>query len=373
MRWFLWILILLFGAACSTSTDAPSDQGQIEVDLGEEPDPGPSPEPDPGPSPEPDPGSQTNDGGLLPFESCVFTDPTGMDKTLDVAYADLHELQALDIRTPKGKDGPFPVLIWIHGGAWKQGTKNSIPTWLQQIAAGDYAIASIDYRFSDNDWPASAADARASIRWLRAHASEYNLNPDQFGLLGSSAGGHLSGLVAVSADAEVLNGEEALGNWEVSGAVQAAAPFYGPHDLANLDPDRALSNCPDDKEMVHDEPDTPETLLLDCAPSYSSCPDLSAEASPISYVDDSDPPTFLVHGLEDCTIAPNQSVRMAQALQKVGVPTYLALVPEAGHNSSQCAEFGQLVIPLRAFFDRYVRGCDTEKFIEDYIFESGSE
>jgi acetyl esterase/lipase len=347
-----------------------TDPGDVPVnDPGSPADLHPELEPD-GAS-NPDLGMSTD--ALLPLEACAFSDPTGMEKFLNVAYADLHELQLIDIRTPKGKDGPFPVLIWIHGGAWKQGSKNVVPTWLQQIAAGDYAIASIDYRFSDIDWPASAADARASIRWLRAHASDYNLNPDQFGVLGSSAGGHLSGLVAVSADAEVLNGEEALGNWEVSGAVQAAVPFYGAHDFANLDPDRALSNCADDKEMVHDEVGSPETLLLDCAPSYSNCPALAAEASPISYVDASDPPTFLVHGLEDCTIAPNQSVRMAEALHTLGVPTYLALVPDAGHNSSQCVEFGQLVVPLRAFFDRYLRSCDSTHVFAEYAFESDSE
>jgi len=309
-------------------------------------------------------------GSLLPFEACVFHEAQGSDSYLDVAYATEHEAQRIDIRVPKGKDEPYPVLIWIHGGAWKQGTKSQVPTWLKQVAAGDFAIASIDYRFSDNPWPATAADVRTAIRWLRAHASEYNLNPNQFGVLGSSAGGHLSSLVAVGSGVEALNGEEALGNWDVSDAVQAAAPFYGPHDFASLDLDRDLSLCEDDKEMVHGTSDSPETLLLDCTPTYMDCLELAKEASPLTYVDASDPPTFVVHGLDDCTIAPNQSVRMADALDKAGVPTYLALVPGAGHNSSQCVEFGELVIPLRGFFDRYVRGCDTEKFFEAFVFNA---
>ena len=375
MRQYFWTLTLVF-VACSNVT-SPTDSSSQDVfeDQGGEVQNGPDdvlqvPE---DVSLSADDGGSSDSGALLPFESCAFTTSTGMEKFIDVAYAQLHELQKLDIRVPKDQAGPFPVLIWIHGGGWHQGTKKTVPQWLQQVAAADYAIVSIDYRLSDQDWPATAADARAAIRWLRANAVEYNLNPNQFGLLGSSAGGHLSGLVSVSSDADVLNGEESLGNWDVSGAVQAVAPFYGPHDFANLDPDRDLSNCADDKEMIHDMEGTPETKLLDCSPTFSSCPELVAEASPITYVDASDPPSFLVHGLEDCTIAPNQSVRMADALSTAGVPTYLSLVPEAGHNSSQCVQFGELVIPLRAFFDRYVRNCDTEKFLEDFVVQAGAE
>ena len=120
-------------------------------------------------------------------------------KTLrDLAYVSGgHARQKLDLYLPKS-DGPLPLVIWIHGGGWRQGTKGgNLPAL--RLARRGYAVASLDYRLSgDAKFPAQIEDCKAAVRWLRAHVKKYNLNPDRFGAWGSSAGGHLVALLGTS-------------------------------------------------------------------------------------------------------------------------------------------------------------------------------
>ena len=172
MRQYFWTLTLVFVACSNVTSPTDSNSQDVFEDQGGEVQNGPD---DVAQVSEDvclsaDDGGSSDSGELLPFESCACTTSTGMEKFIDVAYAQLHELQKLDIRVPKDQVGPFPVLIWIHGGGWHQGTKKTVPQWLQQVDAADYEIVSIDYRLSDQHWPATAADARAAIRGLRATA-----------------------------------------------------------------------------------------------------------------------------------------------------------------------------------------------------------
>lgn len=120
--------------------------------------------------------------------------PPGVTARRDLAYVgDGHERQTLDVFVPETADGPLPLIIWIHGGGWQNGSKDGCPPLRTGFTERGYAVASINYRLSGHAvFPAQIEDCKAAIRWLRAHAEEYGLDPQRFGVWGSSAGGHLA-------------------------------------------------------------------------------------------------------------------------------------------------------------------------------------
>src|SRR5262245_16777171 len=114
---------------------------------------------------------------------------------------DGHERNRLDLYLPMKTDNPLPVIIWIHGGGWRAGSKDRCP--ITALSAKGYAVASINYRFLVHaDFPAQIEDCKAAVRWLRANAKTYNLDPDHIGVMGASAGGHLASLLGVAGDAK---------------------------------------------------------------------------------------------------------------------------------------------------------------------------
>src|SRR4029077_7199543 len=124
----------------------------------------------------------------------------------------------LDLYLPKSADGPLPLVVWVHGGAWRAGSKEQTPALF--LLTRGYAVASINYRLSQHArFPAQIEDCKAAIRWLRAHAEEYNLAPDHFGAWGASAGGPLVALLGTSGDVKELEGHE--GPPDESSRVQA--------------------------------------------------------------------------------------------------------------------------------------------------------
>src|SRR5262249_35630047 len=144
----------------------------------------------------------------------------------------------LDLYLPSAGPGPFPVVVWIHGGAWLTGSRFPAPNAAQLTSLG-FAVASVDYRLTSQagQWgaepvifPAQIHDVKGAVRWLRANAATYNLDPARFGCWGSSAGGHLAALLATSGDVPALEGTVG-GNAGFSSAVQACADFFGPTDL----------------------------------------------------------------------------------------------------------------------------------------------
>ena len=128
--------------------------------------------------------------------------PQGVKAHRDLAYVvNGHERQKLDLFVPEKADGPLPLIIWIHGGGWQNGSKEGCPPLRNGYTGRGYAVASINYRLSGHAiFPAQIEDCKAAIRWLRAHAKEYSLDPQRFGVWGSSAGGHLVALLGTSGD-----------------------------------------------------------------------------------------------------------------------------------------------------------------------------
>lgn len=271
--------------------------------------------------------------------------PGGFVSHRNVQYATVDGVPLrLDLYLPAQGEGPFPVLVWIHGGGWRGGTKDLAPggTMVRQTARG-YAVASIEYRLSRQAlFPAQIYDCKGAIRWLRANAAEYALDPDRIGVWGSSAGGHLASMLGVTGDESVLEGDTG-GNLQYSSRVRAVIDLYGPANLLTMNAQSLPCSTID-----HDAPESPESLLLGCP--VQSCADRARLASPVSYVSADDPPFLLIHGTNDCSVPPGQSQELHGDLVDAGVDATLRLLEGAGHGGPQFFAV-ETVAEMEAFFD----------------------
>jgi acetyl esterase/lipase len=242
--------------------------------------------------------------------------PKGVTVTRDLAYVPCgHEHQKLDLYLPEKKpDAPLPVIVWIHGGEWRVGDKAPCPA--DRFAAQGYAVASISYRLSqDAKFPAQIHDCKAAIRWLRAHAKAYNLDPDHIAAWGVSAGGHLSALLATTGDVKGLEGTEG-GNLDESSRIQAAADWFGPIDLLHMGPG-------------HDNADSPESELV--GGPVQEHKKLATLASPLSHLTKEAAPFLISHGDKDDSVPIAQSELLAEGLKKAGVKVTFHTVKGGGH------------------------------------------
>ena len=172
----------------------------------------------------------------------------------DVVYATASATQKLDVYLPEG-DGPFPLIINVHGGGFMMGDKSN-PASADEFLAAGYAVASVDYRLSGEALaPAQIQDVKAAVRFLRANAEQYKLDPQQFAAFGQSAGGNLAALLGTSCGAAALEGAD-LGNADQSSCVQAVVDWFGPTDFLQMDQQFAGTSCP----VTHDAADSPESL-----------------------------------------------------------------------------------------------------------------
>lgn len=237
-----------------------------------------------------------------------------------------HPNQVLDIfLSEQPSDKPLPLMIWIHGGAWMGGDQASPPV-LYLVKQG-FAVASIQYRFSqDALWPAQAYDCKAAIRFLRANARKYNIDPDHFGVGGDSSGGHLAAFVGTSGDVKEMEGD--LGNTNVSSRVQAVVDWFGPTDVTLMG-QQAGPHSP----IQHDTPDSPESRLL--GGPVEEKRDLAKTANPLTYIDKNDPPFLIMHGDNDQLVPLGQSVILAKALIDAGVEVTMKTIHGAGHEGPE--------------------------------------
>ncbi len=245
--------------------------------------------------------------------------PDGAIVHRDLAYVtDGHERQRLDLYLPK-EGTNLPLLINIHGGAFRAGSKE------QGVPVGylrrGYAIASINYRLSQHAlFPAQIQDCKAAVRWLRAHAAEYRIDPTRFAAWGSSAGGHLAAMLGTTGDFQEF---DVGANLDQSSRVQAVVDYFGPTDFLQMDAHRLPNG------MVHDGADSPESQLVGGA--IQENPAKTTRANPITYVSPADPPFLIVHGDQDPLVPHHQSELLEAALKKAGVPVSFYTVKGAGH------------------------------------------
>lgn len=239
-----------------------------------------------------------------------------VQRDLEYAHPDGIPLM-LDLYVPKQTTIRLPVLIWIHGGAWKAGSKARCP--LAFLAQKDFAVVSIEYRLLDQaSFPAQLHDCKAVVRWLKANADKLNLDADRIGVFGASAGGHLAALLGTTPDLKDLEGDVG-GNLEQSSRVQAICAFYPPTDLNQL-----VTN-----PKWRTSPDSDIGKLLG-GPLEQNL-DKAARANPVNYITPDDTPFYIVHGDKDTMVRLEQSKLLHEALLKAGVESTLFVVTGKGH------------------------------------------
>ncbi|WP_026969868.1 alpha/beta hydrolase [Algoriphagus terrigena] len=245
--------------------------------------------------------------------------PEGTTLHGNISYqGDTLKKHLLDIYLPANATGKLPLVIWVHGGGWLSNDKYAdmgyMKETIKELMNKGYALASIDYRFSTQaTFPAQMLDCNAAISYLVDNAEKYGLATDRMALMGFSAGGHLASMVGLSNNNDVEEFYNPGTNRKFS--FKAVVDFYGPADLT------LFPGAIDSK--------SPEALLIGAAPLDR--PDLAKVASPVSYVDEKDPPFLIIHGEKDDLVSPTQSHLLNSWLQVKGVPTELIVVKGAPH------------------------------------------
>jgi acetyl esterase/lipase len=244
---------------------------------------------------------------------------------LDIPYADTgNPRHRLDLYLPKERDHEkLPVIVFIHGGGWMFGDKSDGAGRLMPLLrTGEYAGVSVEYRLSDEaTWPAQIHDVKAAVRWIRANARKYALDPNRIGVWGRSAGAHLALMLGVTGDVAELDGR--LGPYKgLSSKVTCVVNFFGATDLPAM--------IGKDSDIDRTSPDAFEAKLIGGALPQN--PAKAKSASPITYVTPGDPPVLTVHGNADRTVPYDQAVRIDAALHKAGVPSYFVTVEGGGHD-----------------------------------------
>ena len=272
-----------------------------------------------------------------------------------VPYATLGGKDLLmDIYVPAKGDGPFPAVVWIHGGGWSGGTRGRPPR-PGLILNNGIAIVSIDYRLSGQDgqygthdvhWPAQIHDCKGAIRYIRANADTYGIDPQRIAAWGSSAGGHLSAMLAVSGGDETLEGTTG-GNLAYSSRVLACVDYFGPSDLLAMNED---VTDPPGSLIDHDAPNSPESRLIgydmngqgledikanleNPAPPYPALLALVQSASPYLLVKGDGARILIEHGDQDTSVPNRQSEKLHEAYIDAGLDSTFELIPGAGHGA----------------------------------------
>lgn len=243
------------------------------------------------------------------------------DTTKNIVYAEAGGKKLLlDLYMPSGKKDPY-LIVWIHGGAWRSGSKESPP--LGMLPYG-YALASINYRLSEEAaFPAPIYDIKASIRFLRANAKKYGYRSDKIIIWGSSAGGHLAALAGMTNNDKELEGN--LGAYtNESSSIQCILDFYGPSNFMTI-----LNQSTPHGLSVR----IPALTLLLGKP-VEQAPDLAKQASPVYQADSTDPPILIVHGDQDIQVPVNQSLELAGVYKKNKLTVQLEIIPGGGHGGA---------------------------------------
>ena len=248
--------------------------------------------------------------------------PPGVVKHADLVYASINGRDlSLDIYAPSTKpERPIPVIVWVHGGGWRSGSKARINRSLPILSRG-YGLVSIEYRLSGQAiFPAAIADVKAAFRWVRANAATYDFDPARIGAWGSSAGGHLVALLGTAhevAEWDAIHEE----NSGVSSRPDAVCNWFGPADFLRMNdfPGR----------IDHDSPDSPESKFI--GGPIQDNQQRARRANPISYVTPDDPPMLHMHGELDQSVPFNQSELLHAALEEAGVDSTLYMVKSADH------------------------------------------
>ncbi|HJC14919.1 MAG TPA: alpha/beta hydrolase [Candidatus Fusicatenibacter intestinigallinarum] len=234
---------------------------------------------------------------------------------VDAWYGHTRQDLKLDLIYPYDAEKEYPCIVWICGGAWLTMDKSAHLAYLTELARKGFVVASVQYRTSNEaKFPAQLQDVKAAIRYLRAHAGRYHIDSEKFGVMGESAGGHLTCMAALAKDPSYDVGEYL----EYSSSVQAACPWYPPTDFRGF-PYASAEQCAA----------APESLLL--GKNVMCNQEEALGYCPVSLVTKDAPPFLIIHGEQDHTVPFSQSELLHDALEKAGCDVTLLAIQDADH------------------------------------------
>lgn len=235
----------------------------------------------------------------------------------DVIFAQVgDETLRLDLALPAKGEGPFPVVLCLHGGGWVAGSRKQMSQTIEVLARRGYVAAAADYRLAPKHrWPACIEDCKASVRWLRGNAGKYRIDPDRVAVLGLSAGGHLACLLGVTDNSDGLEGTG--GYADRSSKVQAVVSFAGPTDLT--------------AEELWTKESRSRNLEPLLGGALDAKRDAARQASPAHYAPKSPPAFLLVHGTADAVVPPRQAEALAEKVREAGGVVRVLSLEGEGH------------------------------------------
>jgi acetyl esterase/lipase len=233
----------------------------------------------------------------------------------------------LDLARPASGKGPFPAVVWLHGGGWQAGSKSDNRVAIRKLAEQGYVAASVEYRFAPRfPFPAQIEDAKCAVRYLRAHARELNLNPERIGACGESAGGQLALLLGLMDSKDGLEGTG--GHPEQSSKVQAVVSFVSATDFRKLrkaprEAEEAVRGYYGGKGL--------DQVMTEFLGTLDPQAPVMRQVSPVTYVNTGDPPVLTFYGDKDPFVAVEQGEFLDAALKQAGVETQMVIVKGGGH------------------------------------------
>lgn len=264
--------------------------------------------------------------------------PSDVVTDYDVVYTKAGDAELkLDVVRPAEGDGPFPAVLAIHGGAWRQGNKKDTRQLLLEFARRGYVAVSPQYRFCPKEtFPAQVHDVKAAVRFVKGHAKDYKLDPERVGAVGFSAGAHLAMMLGVTGPEDGLEGEAPAGAPDTK--IRAVVNYFGPTDF-----------------HADDIPRVSQDLLKDfLGGTIAEKGDAATKASPITYVNQGDAPILSFHGTKDPLVPHTQATKLADAQTKAGVPGRVELLLGFGHGWGG-EDLAQTAEETYAFFKKHLK------------------
>lgn len=275
-----------------------------------------------------------------------FRLPAGVVEVDDIVYGygDGVPLSMNVIRPKIPPPGRIPALVWIHGGGWHAGNRYSGRFESAYMAQRGYFCVSIDYRLSqDFVWPAQIHDCKAAVRYLRANAAKYGIDPKSIGVWGDSAGGHLAALLGTTGDIKELEG--AGGHGDKSSKVQAVCDWYGPTNIALMQEQGS--------DLSPDDPFSAPALLFGSGGLKRHSAAIR-QADPCTHVSQSSAPFLVIHGDADTSVPLAQSKLLVNSLQALGKEAELVVLPGAVHGDS-AFHSARVMNKCASFFDKHLK------------------
>ncbi len=258
----------------------------------------------------------------------------------------------MTILTPRNDDIK-PAVLYFPGGGFTSADREKYLEMRLALAKAGFVVASAEYRTVPDVYPAPVVDAKAAVRYLRANAEKYHINPQKIGVFGDSAGGYVTQMVAFTGEEKQYDRGE---HTDVSSEVQAAVTIYGISDLTNIG-----AGYPQEVQKVHESPAVTEALLVhgpafgtNPGSSITADPDKAREASPLGHIKQGLPPMLVMHGSNDKLVSPVQSEQLYEALVQAGVSVDYVVVEGAGHGDAYWFQ-KPIIERVVTWFDRHLK------------------